>query len=182
MTGLIERIEISDEGGMLKLLRAIEWVKSDLKPDRSHCPRCSGPAPIHIPDCELAAAIAFEVEIKDMLDEEDRNPPPRHDPGLVIAMAMIKVERERQVDVEGWTPEHDDKHSAGEMAMAAAAYCVADKVRDPGRSPYLALLWPWSADWWKPKSRERDLVRAGALIVAELQRLFRKNSKELQGG
>ena len=30
--------------------------------------------------------------------------------------------------------------------------------------------WPWALNWWKPKDRRRDLIRAGALIVAELER------------
>jgi hypothetical protein len=34
-------------------------------------------------------------------------------------------------------------------------------------------LWPWHDDWWKPKDRRRDLIRAAALIVAEIERLDR---------
>ena len=34
-------------------------------------------------------------------------------------------------------------------------------------------LWPWAASWWKPKNRRRDLVRAAALIVAEIERIDR---------
>lgn len=30
-----------------------------------------------------------------------------------------------------------------------------------------------SRDWWKPKDRRRNLVKAGALIVAEIERLDR---------
>ena len=32
----------------------------------------------------------------------------------------------------------------------------------------------WSKDWWKPKDKRRDLIRAAALIVAEIERLDRK--------
>lgn len=38
---------------------------------------------------------------------------------------MIAAERRRQVDAEGWTPEHDDEHEICELAMAAVAYSVA---------------------------------------------------------
>ncbi len=31
----------------------------------------------------------------------------------------IARERERQMSVEGWTVEHDDEHSCGELANAA---------------------------------------------------------------
>jgi hypothetical protein len=38
-------------------------------------------------------------------------------------------------------------------------------------------VWPWSREWWQPKDRRRDLVRAGALIVAEIERLDRAASR-----
>ena len=31
----------------------------------------------------------------------------------------IAKERQRQIEQEGWTPEHDDHHAEGEMAAAA---------------------------------------------------------------
>lgn len=35
-------------------------------------------------------------------------------------------------------------------------------------------LWPWDVRWWKPSpDPERNLVKAGALIAAELDRLAR---------
>lgn len=34
-------------------------------------------------------------------------------------------------------------------------------------------LWAWHSRWWKPKDRRCNLVRAGALIVAEIERLDR---------
>ena len=30
--------------------------------------------------------------------------------------------------------------------------------------------WPWDAAWWKPATRQRNLVKATALIVAEIER------------
>jgi len=38
-------------------------------------------------------------------------------------------------------------------------------------------LWPWGKEWWKPSDRRRDLVKAGALIAAEIDRLDRAKSK-----
>ena len=35
------------------------------------------------------------------------------------------------------------------------------------------FFWPWERDWWKPVDNRRDLVRAGALISAELDRMDR---------
>lgn len=101
----------------------------------------------------------------------------------------IAAERRRQVEAEGWTPEHDDGHAKGEMAVAAACYALAaaecpaeralmDQFGDASGTPSRLLkIWPWSRDWWKPKSRRRDLIRAAALIVAEIERLDRGAAK-----
>jgi hypothetical protein len=98
------------------------------------------------------------------------------------AMWDIRAERQRQVDDEGWTAAHDDTHTAGEMAQAAAAYALkarsdeaharALEIKSARAEPF---LWPatWSVSWWKPTNRRRDLVKAGALIVAEIERLDR---------
>ncbi|MFF6478997.1 hypothetical protein ACET4O_30975, partial [Pseudomonas aeruginosa] len=42
-------------------------------------------------------------------------------PGKEVPQAWIDVqeERRRQITAEGWTPEHDDEHSHGQMARAA---------------------------------------------------------------
>lgn len=85
----------------------------------------------------------------------------------------IARERERQMQVEGWTAEHDDEHCCGEMAQAAACYAHPAPwgVRPQSCPP--PKLWPWSLLWWKPKDRRRNLIRAAALIVAEIERLDR---------
>jgi len=91
---------------------------------------------------------------------------------------LIAAERNRQIEVEGWTAEHDDEHGGGELAMAAASYCVAEDMRKEYRdidSGPPASMWPWDEEWWKPTpdDRIRELVKAGALIVAEIDRLQR---------
>jgi hypothetical protein len=84
----------------------------------------------------------------------------------------IRIERERQKTVEGWTSEHDDDpgHSDGQMAQAAACYAwPAPRPLDVKRA------WPWDRQWWKPTpwDRVRELEKAGALIAAEIDRLLR---------
>ena len=88
----------------------------------------------------------------------------------------IDAERERQIVSEGWTPEHDDGHDRGELARAAGCYALHAGL--PERAQVAAGYapsdwWPWDTAWWKPKDRRRDLVRAAALIVAEIERLDR---------
>lgn len=89
------------------------------------------------------------------------------------AIALIAAERQRQVAAEGWTPEHDDGHADGEMAEAAACYALPPDLRQ--ESPKGPQFWPWDAQWWKPSpnDRIRELVKAGALIAAEIDRLQR---------
>lgn len=92
------------------------------------------------------------------------------------AAVQVVAERERQVTAEGWTPEHDDTHPPGELALAGACYAiehVPQWVEDDQLSGTLPNRWPWDAEWWKPKDPERDLVRAGALVAAEADRLVR---------
>jgi hypothetical protein len=106
----------------------------------------------------------------------------------VIALDEIAAERKRQIEAEGWTPEHDDAHTYGEMSLAAACYALAGGYRlaDDGirESPnptldaaaFIKRWWPWDWSWWKPNNRRRNLVKAGALIVAEIERLDRAAS------
>ncbi len=90
----------------------------------------------------------------------------------------ILNERAQQVAREGFSVENDDTYELGELAMAAAAYAVSDKMRrDPEKCELHMLLWPWRLVWWKPTDRRRDLVKAGALIVAEIERLDRKSAR-----
>lgn len=98
--------------------------------------------------------------------------------GVVGGILAIAAERRRQVETEGWTPEHDDKHNKGEMAGAAACYAMYDlsipNIR-LGHSVVLTIrdLWPWALSWWKPTDARCNLVKAGALIAAEIDRLDR---------
>lgn len=87
----------------------------------------------------------------------------------------IEAERKRQMWDEGWTVEHDDARARGEMAAAAAAYALlaSHSGYDRQKTYWRPDWWPWDLKWWKPKSRRHDLVRAGALIVAEIERLDR---------
>ncbi len=91
---------------------------------------------------------------------------------MTKAAQDVLSERERQKSAEGWTPEHDDAHSDGDLAKAAACY-AAPRFHTNTELKVGPIGWPWSWEWWKPKDRRRDLVRAGALILAEIERLDR---------
>lgn len=96
----------------------------------------------------------------------------------MTGMKQIAAERLRQVGVEGWTPEHDDQHFNGELAEAAACY-----AQDAGeRGAIVPESWPWVAEMWKPKDRRSDLVRAGALYLAEAERYERMGADAVASG
>ena len=87
----------------------------------------------------------------------------------------IVAERKRQIESEGWTTKHDDEHNGGEMAMAASCYALHAAPASIHRfNAGVPLSWPnWDIKWWKPTNPRRDLVKAAALIVAEIERLDR---------
>ncbi len=82
----------------------------------------------------------------------------------------ISAERQRQIEAEGWTPEHDDEHGSTTLERAAQCYAQAsdEQASQPG-------LWPWDKAWWKPKARLRNLERAGALYLAAAEAAERAN-------
>lgn len=110
------------------------------------------------------------------------------------AVDDVIAERRRQIEVEKWTPDHDDEwNMRRELASAAACYALAASMSEYGRhlnhedgnrgllrkwtpvegSTLLARLWPWDWRWWKPTTRRADLVKAAALAIAEIERLDR---------
>ncbi|ENZ1698299.1 hypothetical protein ACGHA1_005104 [Pseudomonas aeruginosa] len=105
-------------------------------------------------------------------------------PGKSVPQAWLDVqaERRRQIEAEGWTPEHDDAHSHGQMARAAACYALAGSSapNDGTAALLVSLAWPWDEQWWKPSTARRDMVKACALALAEIERLDRAAAS--QGG
>lgn len=112
--------------------------------------------------------------------------------GATFTPALLDViaERQRQQEQEGWTPEHDDKETLGALASAAACYALAAAFEST--STAVGLLspegiaeinaeppdeWPFDPAWWKPKDARRDLVRAAALLLAEIERRDRAAAK-----
>lgn len=86
---------------------------------------------------------------------------------------LIAAERQRQMTVEGWTPEHDDAHEGAELLQAALWYLDNGSDFDFGLN---LPPWPWEQSWWKPSDDAvRQLVKAGALIAAEIDRLQRRD-------
>lgn len=84
-------------------------------------------------------------------------------------VGLIFLERQRQLQEEGWSKEHDSKYQNQELAAAAAAYATPETLRSYGPDG-LPPTWPWAEEWWKPEPQDRirELVKAGALIAAQI--------------
>lgn len=90
--------------------------------------------------------------------------------GMATGAELIAAERLRQIQEEGWTQEHDSWHHWEAIAGAGIAYglsAIAFKEE-------ALKFWPWGDSWWKPKDSLRDLVRAGALIAAAIDRYYQE--------
>lgn len=107
---------------------------------------------------------------------------------------MIRTERERQINQEGCSAEHDDSHTAEELAEAAMCYaCVGVSTARGGSAKEWPvrmfdgfsdslLEWPWNEEDWRPSDDPiLNLLKAGALIAAEIDRLQRKKAMETGG-
>lgn len=91
------------------------------------------------------------------------------------ALKDIQAERSRQINQEGWSQEHDDQYQFNELAIAAGLYALHAHDSSPAHFCSPPSSWPWNAEWWKPKSPREDLIRAAALIVAEIERIDRSS-------
>jgi hypothetical protein len=106
---------------------------------------------------------------------------------------LIAAERQRQVEEEGWTSQHDDQHDGYELNRAAMCYMTAAVADRAPQSILPPFDWPWEPSQWKPvatsggpeglpsltnSDRIGNLVKAAALIAAEIDRLQRALSKE----
>lgn len=134
------------------------WCGDDTPDPRCDCPRCSA-----------------------LRGDEQRDSAE----GVALdGAAMIAAERRRQIMVEGRTADHDDSHDGGELIDAARCYIVSAEATGFGpdcvtfRGGYRPgegnpPIWPWN-DGWKPSGDAvRDLVKAGALLAAEIDRRTR---------
>lgn len=89
-----------------------------------------------------------------------------------IPQAWLDViaERRRQMEKLGFSHQQDDAYVFDELPLAAIAYILW--TYNPGQ--VIPSMWPWSMDHWKPKTPRENVVRAIALLIAEVERMDRK--------
>lgn len=140
--------------------------------------------PGHLPNLDEARALGgaqamFDAELREHEEFRAANPVP--EPAIPYSKAAVDVlaERRRQIEVEGWTPEHDDAHKEGSLGRAGGFYALNAGAamwygtHDTSICDTAPDGWPWAPEWWKPANARRDLVKAGALILAEIERIDR---------
>lgn len=99
---------------------------------------------------------------------------------LAGGVGMIAMERDRQIEEEGYDAAHDDTHNqSAQLARAGYLYARAasDQIRQNKMNLTIAPVdYPWDQTFWKPDLDRpiRNLVKAGALIAAEIDRLLRR--------
>lgn len=95
--------------------------------------------------------------------------PIEHQPA---AWRDVVAERQRQIEVETFDASHDDMATRGQLATAAACYAMTANTRMK-RLNVAEYFWPWAKEWWKPGNIRRNLVKAAALLLAEIERIDR---------
>ena len=109
---------------------------------------------------------------------------PEGERGSHSAAREVLTERIRQIMVEGYTAEQDDQYTTGQLADAATAYAAWARTWNLpyAECTHTPALWPWAPETWKPQSQRQMLIKAGALILAELERLDRQQAREVAHG
>jgi hypothetical protein len=92
---------------------------------------------------------------------------------------LIHEERCRQLQVEGYSAAHDDSVN-GFAELVGAAMTYAGRALEIITDDEICgdeEFWPWDREQWKPSPNPiRNLVKAGALIAAEIDRLQREKA------
>lgn len=87
---------------------------------------------------------------------------------------LIAIERKRQVEELKWDYTDKDLYDNNELSSAGAVYALSQEDREflqeQIESDIINVLWPWNNKYYKPtpKDRVRELVKAGALIAAQI--------------
>ena len=99
----------------------------------------------------------------------------------LIVSGELLTERERQLRDEDWSYDHDDGHAAGQLASMASSYALLAAADACGPDSHWGPILrsrafannPFDEEWLKTHPQRRKLVIAGALIIAEIERLDR---------
>jgi|SRR5690606_29838756 len=100
---------------------------------------------------------------------------------MKTAIELITEERKKQIS-KGYTAEHDDTHIAEEIADCAALYALSDDaidfINEQWGDDMQLHFWRFDLPSYKPtpNNRIKQLTKAAAMLVAEIERLQRLNN------
>ncbi|WP_185185474.1 ead/Ea22-like family protein [Klebsiella variicola] len=185
-----EFIALANPANILALVEALEKAQSANEYLREQSAEWERKAISNFEDCAEMSARIEELESQrklafaasnrwaDKFREAEQRIAELESRTVTAAAAAVLAERKRQVAAEGWTSGHDDEYEHGELADAAGCYALSSELFDCAGEP--PRPWPWPDEWWKPTNRRRDLVKAGALILAEIERLDRASGIKVE--
>jgi hypothetical protein len=138
-------------------------------------------------DSSLAQQLVIDANAQPILGTLESSAP------FSIGADRIATERRRQIEVERWTPEHDDEHDDASLALAAICYAAPEPVYvRRGHAAQIIFTDPWPASWarrWDKRPMRSTaaytdeqsidlLVKAGALLAAEIDRRLRAQARQ----
>lgn len=135
-----------------------------------------GISPFHGPDGQLIPALrndrpltrAALLAATAAAPEPLRSAVESERPAYGVLMEVAR-ERARQIG-KGFDASHDDLYTGNELAQAGIAYALASL---PAGKAEAVLYWPWAPTFWHPEGQRANLIKAAALLVAEVQRIDR---------
>jgi hypothetical protein len=94
------------------------------------------------------------------------------------AAERVTAKRIKQIEVHGYTPEHDATHPPGQFALAAKCLSEWALLILEGTDPHHYFGqevhddWPWDRQTWNrcTETVDETLVNAAALLAAECDR------------
>lgn len=94
----------------------------------------------------------------------------------ILALNLIEHERKEQMNKHGFSREQDCRYVHGDLAAVGALYALTSALTDEGVDYALAAYWPhtWDRRYWRPAPSNplKNMVKAAALLTAEIERLI----------
>lgn len=87
-----------------------------------------------------------------------------------FGVRRILQERGNQIVNHGYDAKHDQKETTNSLLSAAYAYMFAS-MDGENNNAEAREHWPWDAECFHPKDKQRNLAKAGALIAATIDKL-----------
>lgn len=106
------------------------------------------------------------VYVRQLLAESGSTP-------QTLTRAAVDVNAERARQATMFPAAQDDEYRREQLESAAAAYALAAA----DRKDIAEDEWPWDLRTFKPGDQRRNLVKAGALILAAIERIDRRDAE-----